>query len=644
MRLLSRFAPLLLLAAAAWALRAALLSGGSLVPAAPYTDLAAQFAAWREYGFSELRQGRLAFWNPYLFCGIPFFAGFESALLYPPNWLHLALPLGWALNVVILLHLFMCGAATFGWLRARGRGVPAALAGGTLFMFCGPVYLRLYAGHLPVLCALAWVPVLFYCVETRSARLGAASVALQILAGNPQYAYFTALALVAFAWLRGSLRTLVWMYLGGLSIAAAQWLPGAAAAAESVRATASFDFTSRFALPLSSLVSLAWPAAVDSSQKFFWESSLAFGAAGTVLAAFGMFRPSREDRPLLWLAFGALILALGTATPLYALAYWTVPGLSMLRGIGKLSFVACLCLAAVAASGLERLAGRAKKNEAVSWLLAALVLFESLAFAAGGAATTDVARRYPGQWRDALDKVAPGERVLHDFTRFPNMGLLLRVGDLWGYSALAPQRYAELMATAQGLPRKDASQYLAWKRDAPAVLDLLRCRALLLGEPGSPPVWRKSPLSRAQAVWTWSVAPDADAALRQVTGPGFDPRARVALEDDPGLGQPAAVGGRTPAVAVAPDVDQVGAELSVEVARPAILLVTDSYSSGWRAAALPGSTQTSYRVLPADHALIGIPLSPGRHRLRLSYRPPGFMIGAWLSTLASAGWAALLVP
>ena len=53
------------------------------------TDLSSQFVYWREFGFSQLGQGNLALWNPHIFSGMPYFGGFQSALLYPLNWLFL---------------------------------------------------------------------------------------------------------------------------------------------------------------------------------------------------------------------------------------------------------------------------------------------------------------------------------------------------------------------------------------------------------------------------------------------------------------------------------------------------------------------------------------------------------------------------
>ena len=70
-----------------------LFAPGSRVLGDSRDDLALHFLWWREFGFGELAKGNLALWNPHIFSGAPFFGGMQSALLYPPNWLFLALPL-----------------------------------------------------------------------------------------------------------------------------------------------------------------------------------------------------------------------------------------------------------------------------------------------------------------------------------------------------------------------------------------------------------------------------------------------------------------------------------------------------------------------------------------------------------------------
>jgi uncharacterized membrane protein YfhO len=66
------------------------------------------------------------------------------------------------------------------------------------------------------------------------------------------------------------------------------------------------------------------------------------------------------------------------------------------------------------------------------------------------------------------------------------------------------------------------------------------------------------------------------------------------------------------------------------------LLITDSYSRGWRALALPGSTQARYEVMPANYCLRAIPLAAGHHLLRLEYSPLGFRVGKVISIAALA--------
>ena len=106
-----------------------------------------------------MKSGHLALWNPHCFCGAPFFGNFQSALLYPLNFLYLLLPLSAAINSTIALHVFLGGVFTFYWARRRGLHSLACLLAGMMFMLCGPHFLQIQAGHLPNLCTLIWAPL-----------------------------------------------------------------------------------------------------------------------------------------------------------------------------------------------------------------------------------------------------------------------------------------------------------------------------------------------------------------------------------------------------------------------------------------------------------------------------------------------------
>ena len=85
--------------------------------------------------------------------------------------------------------------------------------------------------------------------------------------------------------------------------------------------------------------------------------------------------------------------------------------------------------------------------------------------------------------------------------------------------------------------------------------------------------------------------------------------------------------------------------LTIEASLPqaAVLLVSDTYCTGWRARSLlPAGHggQSRYDVVPADYFLRGIPLSAGNHRFVLEYWPRAFVIGAWTSGVSLAVYLA----
>ena len=121
-----------------------------------------QFIHWRQFGFSQLREGNLALWNPYIFSGIPYLGGFQSALLYPLNIIYMFLPVHRAINISIALHIFLAGVFMYLWVHNRKLHPLACLLSSVLFMFCGTHFLHIYAGHLPNLYVIVWEHYLYF--------------------------------------------------------------------------------------------------------------------------------------------------------------------------------------------------------------------------------------------------------------------------------------------------------------------------------------------------------------------------------------------------------------------------------------------------------------------------------------------------
>ena len=92
-----------------------------------------QFVPWRTAAFHLVRQGWLPLWNPLLGMGAPLLANYQSALLYPPNWILAFTTAGWGEGLLVLAHLVFAGAGMALVLRRIGLGLIGQTVGGIAF-------------------------------------------------------------------------------------------------------------------------------------------------------------------------------------------------------------------------------------------------------------------------------------------------------------------------------------------------------------------------------------------------------------------------------------------------------------------------------------------------------------------------------
>ncbi|MCE9590723.1 MAG: hypothetical protein K8S99_09390 [Planctomycetes bacterium] len=368
-----------------------LFQNGNTILSSRAADITMQFLPDRDFGFSQMRQGRLPLWNPYVYGGTPYFAGFQSALLYPPNWLHLVLQPVAAINWGIALHVFTAGYFTYLWCRGRGASACGAAMGGVMFMFGGSYFLHIYAGHLTNLCVMVWAPLLLLSIE-KLAQTGAmkwclsgvAALAMAILAGHPQYVYYTGIVTLLYASLlmtRSKHRLAlgggyVAIFVGASLITAVQLLTGAEATGESVRSgRVSYEFASMFAFPPENLLTFFVPNIFGAlttydnpggEMEYFgrchlWEMSVFVGVSGLAIAVYGLIAGWRRNILLIILATILVILAMGRHLPLYRPLYDYLPLYGSFRGVSKFIFFLPLILAALASTGFDALVAGEQK-------------------------------------------------------------------------------------------------------------------------------------------------------------------------------------------------------------------------------------------------------------------------------------------
>lgn len=328
-----------------------------------------------DFLFRQLKQGSLALWNAYVFCGTPIL----STVLYPPLFSFLFLPLPLAVNVGIALHVFLLGLFMYLWTSFRGLHPLACLASAVMIMFCGPYFMHVYAGHLGNICAMTWVPLILLSLDATLDRpsiawvlMGIFAVSMQILTGQFQYVYYTAITCALYAGIRlwrsnnkgRSIAGMMFIVLGSIGLCSFQILNSWATTQESVRtAGVSFQFSSMFSFPPENLLTFLTPfffggmtAIPYWGRCYLWEMSAFIGITGFFMAVYGVLYGREINRWLFALMVILLcILALGVHTPVFQFLYNWLPGFNKFRGSSKFIFPACLFLTMLAGIGFDKL-------------------------------------------------------------------------------------------------------------------------------------------------------------------------------------------------------------------------------------------------------------------------------------------------
>jgi hypothetical protein len=259
-----------------------------------YSDLIALHLPAKHFLVHSWREtDELPLWCPYQFAGEPFVADIMAAVFYPPHLLLLLLPeerLGMALSWLIVLHVVVAGWCMYGYSRAQGLGVEAALVAAVGFMFAGSWLQRLLLGGHYLLIGLAWLPLVLLLLERaiQQKRLLWATAAggvyaLLILGTAPQLTFYASLLIALWTlaaaldqaklWQRALARWLgygLWTVLIGSGLAAVQLLPTLEASRLSSRALG-VGSEKILAGGLQTLIFLVGPALTVEPANLQWE-------------------------------------------------------------------------------------------------------------------------------------------------------------------------------------------------------------------------------------------------------------------------------------------------------------------------------------------------------------------------------------
>jgi hypothetical protein len=273
----------------------------------------------------------------------------------------------------------------------------------------------------------------------------------------------------------------------------------------------------------------------------------------------------------------------------------------------------------------------ARSFRAAAWLLMVAVVAEHVVFGRKSLDQFELAFYHFTEAREFLQE-RPGDYRILDL-RDRNVALRIGAKDIWGYNPGVLRRYSELVGATQGVPPERATQYINFTRDHP-VLDLLRCKFIFLPQNNDIIVReRTNSLPQLLLVTHHRVLTNSSEVLTAVTNDAFDPRQEIILEAPP---EPAPLASDNPGSVRLVNASTDHLTIEADIRSPAILLVTDNYARGWRARAVSGNVRNVYAVMPANYCLRGIPLSAGKHLIRLEYEPLSFRLGKWVSLVSLA--------
>ncbi len=371
------------------------------LPGGELSDTVHQGYPFLAYTRESLSAGEIPLWNPYIFCGVPFYASFSSPFFYPLRGLPLIL-FGAEASVRFLFPLHLILAGFFTWLLTGAMGLSRGgrLTGAAAYALGGWANTLFYAGHGSKVICWAYLPLLLLAVlrfqKTRELRwigVGALAVGMQGLSSHPQMMLYSGgMAAVMAIWHMGRpgqwpvrIAGIAAMMALGAGIAAVQLYPGYLFSRNSARGQGlDPERAASYSMPPEETLAMVFPSAFGLRHGFP-DSSLSgipvyFGRLGLrlsseftgvavfilAMAGFVSGRDRRTRGALATLAVLGALVSWGGYTGFFALLYRAIPVFRSIRAPHMAAFVTATSVALAAGPGFDALFSGGRSKRALS--------------------------------------------------------------------------------------------------------------------------------------------------------------------------------------------------------------------------------------------------------------------------------------
>ncbi|MCK4807028.1 MAG: hypothetical protein KAT09_05245, partial [Candidatus Aegiribacteria sp.] len=371
------------------------------LPGGDLSDTVSQGYPFFNFTEETVQNGRLPHWNPYIFCGIPFYSSFSAPVFYPVRGL-LLLTAGTGGVARFLFPIHMLFGGIFAWLFLRSIGVSkwGRIVGALAFACTSWSNTLFYAGHASKIICWSFLPLLLYSCEkwmqTRRGKfiaIGGLALGMQALASHPQMILYSSGAVLIWlgfrtfsssgSWKTNTLKALMGfsiIVLFAVAIGAVQLLPGYNFSRYSTRGDGlSFDQAASYSLPPEETLTMLFPklfgyrhgfpgSTISGVPLYYGRlglrlSSEFVGISVFLLALAGFIWAQKKYRwPLLTIMAVGLLVSWGGYTPLFGILYRIFPFFRKLRAPHMAAFLTTAAIALTAGPGFDVLFVRKKLN------------------------------------------------------------------------------------------------------------------------------------------------------------------------------------------------------------------------------------------------------------------------------------------
>jgi hypothetical protein len=648
----------------------------------------------------QLKQGRLALWNPFSYCGYPVFENIEACFFHPLVFLSALISSHTSLDIlpmllewIVVLQIWIAGMAAWHLFRELGAGRPAAWAGAIVFQTGG--YFASRAEHIGAIMAVAWMPLAWLAIVKlrQGLRFGwlaalAAALGMAVLGGFPQPTLVVFVSTVVFAITLVALRLARIQLIAsaavgcvlGIALASIQFIPTAQLSQHSVAKYRAGWLGTGGGLYWESLVSLVLPNHYNifDMHRFHGPGDISFlymycSIAGLSLALIApLVRRTRYVAALGIMLLAGLLWMLGDNTVLWRLVYPLLPETVRIGIHPEYAYcILTLSIAGLAAMGLDALPIR----DGLRWSVGVAIAVDLFLVGSGRPMNCASMKEDPPVTRQSfegsasllsevrryVDQNYPPWRIdtVDASMRWATGAPISRIPAANGVSPLALENIIQL--------RLFLHEGYSWgwyypvdNVDSP-VLDLMNVKYVITRPQGASRLWSNPKYRHVKSLAGYEVFENLSvmprfflvreikpvaslAEARSLIDGGIDFR-RTAITE-----QAIALPAGNPSNGT--DSDEVKAlryqpdslDLSIRSKEPALLVLSENYYPGWQAW-LDGAPVAIYRT---DIAFRGVAIPPGAHLVRMEFRPVILPVSAAISLgtavllLVLANWAIII--